>query len=190
MKTVVILMICIISFSGDLHAQDSAKIQKTNPIIYVEAGLGYAQTKIGYIEAQAAANYQFNKNLITARSTVIFSLNQDQSQEHAILFGRRYINGERSLSYSLGASWNRVDIYNYSSFNVTKRNEIYLGLPFEVAITWFNERKEKANVLGYFPFGKPFALGGGAGFKILGNLSSHSYIAIGFVIGFGFYKHY
>lgn len=190
MKQAILLITCVVLFSVNSSAQDSAQIKKTNPIIYAEVVLGYARTKIGYLEAGAAVNYQFKKNLLTVRSTIIFSFNPDQYQEHAVLYGRRYIKGERSLSYSLGASWNRTDLYDYSTFNTTKKKDVFLGVPFELNIKWFDEKKEKATILSYFPFGKQIAFGGGAGFKIQGNISKHSYVALGLVIGFGFHKQY
>ncbi len=197
-----ILLITFVAFSVfKTFGQDSTQTKKTNPIIYAEFLFGYARTDVDNFEFGSAVNYQSKKSLFTARATanipasdILF--NPNSYVEYAVLYGRRFIHSGHSLSYSAGISWNKKDFYSeginygyHSNYHFDKK-EIFLGLPFEFNVQWFDAKKEKYRVLGIFPVGKPFAFGGGGGFKIQGNVSKHSYVALGLVLGFGFYKHY
>lgn len=171
--------------------QDSAKTKNTNPIIYAELILGYAPKTRTNIELAASINYQLKKSLFTLRATgLTHFLDNDQYGELGVLYGLRFINGGRSLSYSIGVSYNETYLYDFSTYNYPLRREVFMGVPFEFNIKWFDEKKEKYRILGIFPVGKPFAFGTSDGFKIQGNLSKNSYIAFGIVLGFGFHKQY
>ncbi len=186
-----ILLIAIVGFSlFKTFGQDSTHTKKTNPIIYAEVVLGYAPKTRTNIELGASINYQLQKTLLTLRSTALTHfLDHDLYQEHGVLFGRRFIKDGSSLSYSLGVSWNRTDLYR-DEYSAILTKDVFIGVPFELNIKWFDEKKEKYRILGIFPVGKPFAFGVSEGFKIQGNMSKNSYVAFGVVFGFGFHKHY
>ncbi|RYY06673.1 MAG: hypothetical protein EOP43_05630 [Sphingobacteriaceae bacterium] len=122
------------------------------------------------------------------RTTVLTRiLDQDEYAEVGLLYGRRSIETDRSLSYSIGISYNQTYFYN---FNYGIQKNTFVGIPFEFNIKWFDSEKEPIRILGIFPVSKPFAFGASEGFKIQGNISKNSYVALGLVLGFGFHKHY
>ncbi len=191
MKQTVLLITCIVSFILKSYGQDSTKFKKTNPIIYADVALGYAPKTRTNIEFGTSVNYQIQKNLFTLRATaLIHFLDQDEYGELGLLYGRRFINGGRSLSYSIGVSYNETYLYDFSTYNYPLQREVFIGVPFELNIKWFDEKKEKYRILGIFPVGKPFAFGASEGFKISGSISKNSYVAFGVVFGFGFHKSY
>ncbi|SHK06320.1 hypothetical protein [Epilithonimonas mollis] len=196
--TVITFFIFVITFS-----------QKTNPVIYGDLGIGYARdlTKNGGILQYGSLNYQNRKNLFTFRYSEINQLgvsflnmgllafpilsNDIKMEEIAILYGRRYIDDNFSYSFSAGLSTNNyVQKFKTEDGNYYKDKSQYIGVPFEFGIKWFKKNKSPYRIYELIPVGKPIGLGNSVGFKLLGNISKHSYVGIGVDFGIGYHKEY
>ncbi len=183
--------------------------QKVNPIIYDEFGFGASFGKAPGLLLFNELNYQKNDNLFSLRFSATIELTlkgealapfiiipvfqqKSNSEELAVLYGKRLISKGHSFSFSLGLSannfeQNRVD----ANGMVYKFQTNYIGVPYECNIKWFNRRKERLSVFyGYIPIGRPTAFGSSLGFKLSGNISNYSYGAISLTLGFGWHKQY
>ena len=184
--------------------------QKTNPIIYGELGLGYAQdfsNKGGLINF-GEVNYEQNKNLFSARYSEIYEFNLEAAviapfivfpiiatevdyNEIALLYGRRFTESNFSYSFSAGISTNQyIQKIKNENNEWIKDQSNFIGVPFELNIKWFKSAKSPYTIYGIIPVGKPTGIGNSIGFKLLGNISKHSYAAIGVVFGIGYHKEY
>lgn len=183
--------------------------QKTNPIIFADFGIGIGNdmTAKGGFLFYSSLNYEKNKNLITVRYSQLNELGFDvvpvafiafplvtndvNAKEIAIMYGRRYTKENFSFSFSGGISTN---IYEQNlkteDGNYLKQNTNYIGLPLEFSIKWFKREKSPYRIYGLIPVGKPTALGNSIGFKLIGNISQHSYIGLGLDFGIGYHKEY
>ena len=66
----------------------------------------------------------------------------------------------------------------------------FIGFPFEFNVKWFKNNKSKYKIYEIIPVGKETGLGNSIGFKLLGNISQHSFIGVGIVMGIGYHKEY
>ncbi len=177
--------------------------EKSNPILFSEAYLGPAFGKASGFSIGMGLNYQLNANLLSVRYTAVTKNDTDwlfifpviktleQTDEFALLYGRRHIYGNHSFSYSSGIS------YVKNKELISEENDVYIydtqqgvGLPFEVNIKWFNAKKERYRIYFLIPVGQPTSFSRSIGFKLYGNISKNSFIGLGVNYGFGWHKNY
>lgn len=192
MKRLIVVATTLVLSLLHVRAQDTIK---TNPIIYTESLFGYSPLGAKGVDFGLSLSYQFKKSLFTVRGNTIadnFGILSDNAYgEIALLYGLRFIRSGHSLSTSIGISKNEHDeLYTVGMFGTDVKNDFYWAIPYELNIKWFNKEKEKVAILGLFPIGNVTAFGGGAGFKLHGNVSKNPYLALAFVGGFGFHKRY
>lgn len=203
------MKIKLVAFTISLLFCAKISAQKINPIIFADIGegIGNDMTAKGGFQFYTSLNYEKNKNLITARYSQLFEFGFDvvpigflafpvvtsdvTSKEVALLYGRRYTNNGFSYSFSAGISTN---IYEETlKDDAGKRYKVtsnYVGLPLEFSIKWFKREKSPYRIYGLIPVGKPTALGNSIGFKLIGNISQHSYVGLGLDYGIGYHKEY
>jgi len=213
MKLLLTVITFLLATTWRCTAQDTTNttpppIVITNPIIYgdVAAGVGIAGAKGPQIST--SLNYQFNRNLFIARFVAIADLDLNATSlgpfvalsgiknngyllEYALLYGQRFVKNGHAFSVSLGASAN-TRVFKFTDNNNQKQRieEHYIGLPFELNIMWFKATKRRFRIYHIIPVGRPTGFGGSIGFKFAGNISQHSYAALGLVYGLGYHKHY
>lgn len=198
----VCLMIFLIFFT-------KISAQKNSPIIFADLGFGVGNdltAKAGFL-FYTSLNFEKNKNLFTFRYSQLNELNVDvvpivfipfpiisnnlTIKELALLYGRRYTTDGFSYSFSGGISTNnyRQTLKNDDGkyYDVTSN---YIGLPLEFSIKWFKKEKTPYAIYGIIPVGKPTGLGNSIGFKLVGNVSKHSYIGLGLDFGIGYHQEY
>jgi hypothetical protein len=197
--TLIFLFLVIFNAKGQ---QDS--IKKSNAIFYPEIGFGIARLANAGTAGSfhVAANYQYNKSLFTFRfsQTAILQANSlddifaidapTENREYALMYGKRWIKEEHSLSISLGLSYNQYK--DDFDFITNQHNSItnHIGVPFEGNIKWFHGKKKRFRLLGLVPIGPPSGFGRGIGFKLFGNLSRKSYVGLGIVYSLGYHREY
>ncbi|MDB5017933.1 MAG: hypothetical protein JWQ84_2765 [Mucilaginibacter sp.] len=200
-----VLLIILIFFSAAAFSQDAVK---TNPVIYGDAGLGIPLTGTGGIQFNTSFNYQVKKSLFTLRLIEIESYksaakplssytiwpgftNSGNMTEVGFLYGWRTVSRAHSFSFSAGVSFNDRTTNYTDSYNQKKYTENrYPGIPFEINVLWFKSSKKGYHIYNIFPVGKPTGFGNSIGFKLSGNLSQHSYLSLGLVMGIGYHKQY
>lgn len=183
--------------------------QNSNPTIYVDGILGYAGGDSKGWTIGGSFNIQSKKDLFSFRILSVneidpendelkalaiifpFLFTKNTVEEYAVLYGKRFVFDNKSISASLGAS----TIYRH--YKIRRNNnrlhleENYFGMPFEVSIRWFQSTKQRYRaVYGLVPIGKPTGFGRSIGFKLYGNISKHSFIGLGMTFGLGFHKKY
>ena len=204
MKKTAIVCSAFLIFVCNTYAQDSAK---TNPIIFGDMVIGGTVAGLHGLLIGVSANYQIKHSFVTIKAThttdpepVILSpvlplpyfINHEHTDEYGLLYGYRYIKNGFSFSFSAGVSYNdhAVNYYDrYNSLTATANNQ-YAGIPFEADVRWFKRRKERYRIFYFFPIGDSTGFGKSFGFKLSGNISKYSYLAVGIVGGLGFHKHY
>jgi hypothetical protein len=178
--------------------------EKTNPILFSEYYFGPAFGSSGGFSNGVSLNYQTKENLLTLRYTnniqlegkflfVFFPAFEvvEQTDEFALLYGRRKTYGNHSFSYSAGVGYvKHKEFINVE--NDVRNYEIQdgVGLPFEVNIKWFNVKKERYRIYFLIPVGQPTSFSRSIGFKLYGNLSKTSFVGLGINYGFGWHKNY
>lgn len=193
----IVVLFALFLFLGKIYAQE----KKGNiPIIHVEMGLGIFKygPENGSVSFSAAINYQKNKNLFSfrkrflANSPLVGDYNDPilvyETDDFALLYGRRIIQGGVSYSFLGGLSW----IYSKEE-KIAERgydNISYKGLSLEFNVKKFKAKKRRSRFLGVFPYGNPNSFSLSSGLKLFGNISKKSYIGIGLNFGMGYYKHY
>lgn len=187
-------------------AQDTLQVApKSNPIIYTGINIGSGIAGLKGLLLGGEINYQAKAGLFTARLNGMLNFEVDQipfvpfplvhdhgyMREIALLYGLRHIKNGRSLSISAGVS-QVMQVAKYKDEDgqrlQVKRN--YVGLPFELNILWFKSDKQRWRLFHLIPIGKPTGFGSSYGFKLSGNVSKNSYLALGAVVGLGYHKHY
>ncbi len=176
-------------------------IVKTNSIIFADIYLGAARINSDLaLGSSFGLNYQFSKNLFTIRVSQIAQLQSytifvvpiiedvSRNEEYALMYGRRWIDDDSSLSVSLGVSYNQFKSDRFE--NVFQNQSNHFGFPIEANIRWFKSSKKRVKIYGLLPVGRPTGLGGSFGFKFLANISKHSFFGFGLVYSFGFHKQY
>lgn len=192
-------------FALNSFGQDSLK--KTNPIIFLGYALSLPRNQSG-IQGNVDLNYQVKRSLYTVRfvgaayfdiGTVAISpvnyfptiSNKGGLEEYGVLYGRRFITDGHSFSFSAGLSFNDRTGFEAGPNNQPRPYEsYYAGLPFEVTWLTFKAKKRKYHIYGIIPVGKPTGLGHTVGLKLSGNVSQHSYLSLGIVMGIGYHKQY
>ena len=213
MKVLIIIILSTFTAFSQV-TKDSIVKKKTNPVIYGDLFFGPSVDKNSRtIFIGGSLNYQYKKNLFTIRYTENLDLetrwvfifptfiSKSENRETAILFGQRFIDGNQSLSFSAGISYNQFEVFNYDNENLFLSNfskdlissnyDNFIGFPFEAEIRWFNAKKQRYRIVyALIPIGQPTSFGRSIGFKLLGNISKQSYIGIGLTFGIGYHKEY
>ncbi len=206
-------------FSLSILSQEKINEQrkaKSNPVIYADLILGPSMelSGAGTLFIGGALNFQNKNDLFSLRYIenadlkttwfVFFPIfiTRSTNNEMALLYGKRFINDNKSYSFSGGLSYNNYEKYSYDYNNntllsnvpanqITTSSENFLGFPFEAEVRWFNSQKERYRIFyGLIPIGKPTSFGRSFGFKILGNISKQSYVGAGLIFGLGLHKQY
>ncbi|SEP79895.1 hypothetical protein SAMN05421824_0347 [Hyunsoonleella jejuensis] len=185
---------------------DSTK-QDVNPISYIEGMFGYAGGSSHGVTLGAQINFQKDKSLYTFRYHNQTRVNYDTAvigfvaipyfysdlkiDEYAFLFGRRFIDKNKSYSFSLGLSSNSQSLKSTLNDEINWTTSNYIGVPFELNIKWFKRKKKRFRAYyGLIPIGKETSFGRSFGFKLYGNIGSISYIGLGITFGYGWHKIY
>jgi hypothetical protein len=212
-KVITALLLAPLSFFSQENLNEEKKV-KENPIIYADLILG-PSTEIGgpgTFLIGGELNYQIKKDLFSIRyienadlktTWFIFIptfIQRSKNNETALLYGKRFIDDNKSYSFSGGISHNKYTNYNYEynslladipSAQLPSTSETYFGFPFEGEIRWFNAEKKRFRVFyGIIPIGQKTSFCRSFGFKLVGNLSKRSYVGIGLVFGLGVHKQY
>lgn len=181
------------------HAQE-----KTNPILFLDGSAGYAVGKIEGPMFNIGLHYQHKNDLFTLRYQYVsgddigilapypfyelFRIDEEIN-EYAVLYGKRYVYDNNALSFSLGAGY--LDHKVASADNSRGYDhEGNIGLPFEVNFKWFKREKAPYRIYGVIPVGGKTSFGNSFGFKLSGAVSKTSYIGIGLCFGIGYHKEY
>lgn len=183
--------------------------QKDPPILFAEYYVGGGGEFSGYGGPLigAALNYQQKNNFYTFRVTALYQYQYNyvylspftplpvmkkkhELNEYALMYGRRWIKKGSSFSVSTGISVNNFKTKYSNNNQTTVSTDVYMGVPFEVNVKWFKARKKPYHIYSIVPVGKPTAFGHNFGFKLVGNVSKHSYMGIGLVYGWGWHKKY
>ncbi len=188
-----VLLLCLKSWSQE----------KSNPILFSEAYLGPALGRASGFSIGMGLNYQLKAHLFTLRYTSVTQNDTDwvfifpviktleQTDEFALLYGRRHLYGNHSFSYSSGISYvKNKELISEANDVFTYDTQQGAGLPFEVNIKWFNAKKERYRVLFLVPIGQPISFSRSIGFKLYGNISKNSFVGLGVNYGFGWHKNY
>jgi hypothetical protein len=181
--------------------------QKTNPIVFFEFFAGYSGGSSQGLTGGYNLNFQNKKDLFSLRFLGLLNVKSDYIQtspitvfpilkteetinEIAILYGKRYIFDNKSLSVSIGIATLNREYLNFTDNTEFQRRDIYAGFPFEISLKWFNSNKERYRILGLIPVGQPIGFGQSIGLKIAGNISKTNFIGLSLSCGFGFHKSY
>jgi len=203
MKTTTIIFIIFLTLN--IYSQEESK--KSAPIIFGEYtfGIGREINAYGGFFSGGELNYQFKNKLFTLRYIDYMLLKSDMlfvtpftplpfikekinNKEIGLLYGKRWIYDGSSISFSGGLSLNyHLNRSTNEQFNI---KDNYVGFPFEFNIKWFKSKKKRYRIYGIIPIGKPTSFGRNFGFKFVGNISKHSFVAFGIVYGFGIHKKY
>ncbi|MDT0644868.1 hypothetical protein RM553_18670 [Zunongwangia sp. F363] len=205
----IILFLLVTFYSADIVSQEEKEVNL--PIIFAEfmfGGAGRINGNAGILVG-GELNYQYKKNLFSIRylensqleSNIVFLSpvtpfpilrEKNYNKETGLLYGKRWIYGGSSLSFSGGISFN-----SYSSKFIDENDDHYrlsdnyVGFPFEMNFKWFKSEKNRYRIMyGAIPVGKPTAFGRDFGFKLTGNISRNSLIGVGLVYGMGIHKNY
>lgn len=183
MKKNILFLWVVFLFTNYLQAQ--IKPQRNYPILFLEAFGGYSIISDSGFAGGFELNYQKNKNLVSFRiieiagyirtSEPIALISQytrtKHDNEYALLFGKRWLQNNHSLSVSSGVSYNH--------FISKDNNADYLGLPLEANIIWYSSKK--TNTIGHIVTPK-------FGFKLFGSISRNSFAGIGISLSIGTHK--
>ncbi len=175
-------LIIVIVFSNIIYAQE-AKL--SNTIIYIEAFGGFSVISDAGFGGGFELNYQNKKDLLSFRimeiagyikdaesGFLITSYNRTKhNNEYALLYGKRWQQSNHSYSISGGISYNNFFSDTY--------NSDYFGFPLEANIIWFSSKKKNTNGNAITPK---------FGFKLLGSISTNSFVGVGISLGIGNHK--
>ncbi|TDO77326.1 hypothetical protein EV143_10488 [Flavobacterium chryseum] len=192
--------------SNSIYGQQTNDVElkeKSNPIIYAELFLGFANMNHFGFTGGLELNYQYKKSLFSFRYanaagyisngiTPFFPVptyyKSEDNNEYAILYGRRWMSDRRSFSISTGVSCNNLDSKRRfideeaETYGFVQKYETFYGVPFEVNYKWFYKKKRSKLIYN--------ALIPSIGAKLFGNFSKNSYIGVGLSVGLGFSKEY
>ncbi len=181
------------------------KPRKTNPVIFADFTVGGAGGSSKGIFINASLNYEFKKNLITARIGAIDDYNvktfspaiplpvfelQEEIQEYGLLYGRRIVWPNRAFSFSAGVSLNYRHVLQFENNEWGYDRRYHAGIPFEVSIKWFKRNKSPYHIHCVLPVGPPTGLAHSFGFKLIGNVSTTTFVGVGLSWGWGWHKNY
>jgi hypothetical protein len=200
MKQLILLPCFIFLFSLSLFGQDSIK---TNPVIYADGGFGIPLGDMSGLQLNAGLNYQAGKNLFTLRANAIggnfpeggisttVPRRVSDLYEYGILYGRRFINGGRSFSFSAGIAYDdRPTSVTFKGVELRNFSSRYPAIPFELNWLWFQKNKQPNPLSLLFPVEKTTGYSGSVGLRLSGNISKYSYVALGAVFGLGWHRQY
>lgn len=178
---------------------------KTNPIVYAEIFGGYSGGSSSGWTGGLELNYQVKNNLLTGRYIGLTNLKHTSNlfiipiyidienlNEYALLYGKRYIYNNHSISFSSGVSYlDRNFLVNTDYNNPVYEYQKSIGFPFEFDIKWFKRKRERFRIVyGLIPVGKPTSFGRSIGFKFYGDISKTTFVGLGITLGLGWHKKY
>ena len=177
--------------------------EKTNPILFTEVYFGPAFGSSEGFASGINLNYQTKDNVFTLRHTNVIELKSEffflfpifktieETDEFALLYGRRKIYGNHSFSYSAGVAYvKHKELISEVNDVLLYDTQQGIGFPFEVNIKWFNAKKERYRIYFLIPVGQPTSFSRSIGFKLFGNISKTSFVGLGINYGFGWHKNY
>lgn len=184
------------------------------PILFADGDFGVgAGNNTPALLLGLQGNYQFNKNLLTARlatqlgfnaywvetspfTVIPFPYVRHNNVEIAAMYGRRHIFRGFSVSYSAGPAYNfrRNRYYARSDTEgvLYRDNTNYPGVAFDVRVKVFKNNKQPFRIFyGLIPVTPPTAIGRNWGLSLTGNVASrYSYIGLSLTGGYGIHKDY
>ena len=178
---------------------------KTNPVVYAEIFGGYSGGSSSGWTGGVELNYQVKNNLLTGRYIGLTNLKHTSNlfiipiyidieniNEYALLYGKRYIYNNHSISFSSGVSYvDRNFLVNTDYNNPVYEYQKSIGFPFEFDIKWFKRKRERFRIVyGLIPVGKPTSFGRSIGFKFYGDISKTTFVGLGITLGLGWHKKY
>lgn len=190
------------------RAQDSPQVSKSNPILFFDLMGGFGG---GGLVGGASLNFQVLRHLFTLRYSGTTDLDplrvslaapgpapdpaeievDERNSEFALLYGWRFVRDGRALSFSGGVSAGRhlEKLNYYDGFDIRNWSNT-TGFAWEASIKWFKKEKRPYHVYLVVPVGNPVSFGHSFGFKLVGNVSKHTYAGIGITYGWGWHKQY
>lgn len=191
-------------FLFGLITWNSFSQEKTNPILFTEFILGFADGGSQGFTSGVNLNYQKDSHLFTLRYVNVVEFKTDfflffpiasytiqQVDDVGLLYGNRTIKNNFSYSYSAGISLvKKKELISEENDDFIYEKDQGVGLPFEFSIKWFNRDKERYRIYCLIPVGKPIAFSRSIGFKFFGNVSKTTYMGLGVTYGFGWHKNY
>lgn len=197
-KIKLLTLLAVLTFCSVAAQQNSdSELEKSNPIIYIDIFGGGAVLHHGGVGGGFELNYQYKKNLFSARYTNASGYTRDENivliipdyyrseniYEYALLYGRRWLWTNHSYSISAGISRNNLELaFRDLENNRHVRYKNFYGVPFEANYKWFYKRKKSKIIYN--------AMIPSVGVKLFGNIGEYSFVGAGVTVGFGFSKRY
>jgi hypothetical protein len=201
-------IVVLFSFTFGFTQEDLGR-KKENPIIFIDAVIGFGSGSVDGLVAGYSINYQFNANLLSFRNNYLATKNKSRDKglsrafifpayiqgnsvnEYALLYGRRLTFDGSSLSLSTGISTNKAIYRDQLNEDIIRSSINYFAVPYEISYKFFKREKSRYRVIyGIIPIGKPTAFSRSIGFKLFGSLGKESYMGLGITIGMGWHKTY
>lgn len=203
------LLIGVTFYVTFASAQEDKQRDIENPIAYIEAILGFGNGSADGLVVGYTLNYQFEGNLLTFRNSYLASKNKERNRalsnafifpayvqgnsftEYAFLYGRRFIFGGSSLSFSGGISTNTAVYRKEFEGERTRSSLNYMAFPYEISFKFFKREKSRYRIIyGLIPVGKPTGFSRSFGIKLFGSMGKESYFGLGLTFGLGWHKVY
>ncbi|MCB0462288.1 MAG: hypothetical protein R2816_00775 [Flavobacteriaceae bacterium] len=181
-RSIITILLCGFVFACFGQKVTDSIPQNKSTYLFFDFSQGVVVGDINGFGYGLSGNYQNNKDLFSIRTNYIFefsdiwaTLFQNKEgtsiNEYALLYGKRFVFNDSSLSISIGISSN---LWKYDAKeNDTKvvKRKSYIGLPIEITGLGFDKKAEKMGIL--------------IGAKLFSNIGKASYvgIAINFSIG-------
>jgi hypothetical protein len=193
--SIFLVLLCFNSIQAQ-QTDDSESKEKSNPIIYAEVFGGFAVVQNIGLACGAELHYQTGKNLFSFRYTNAVGYTQKEEQyiapafdkqedinEVALLYGRRWLQEHHSYSLSVGINYNSFEALN-RDFDGNRHSTYtyFYGVPFEANYKRFYS-KRRSNLI--FNMLIP-----SVGIKLFGSVAKYSFVGVGFTLGFGLPKEY
>ncbi|MBW3519132.1 hypothetical protein [Flavobacterium sp. NKUCC04_CG] len=209
---------CIVLGVGNFYAQtlelsnsfgetavvkpDSITQSRVNPIIFVEGFTGIVDESFEEKSYGLSLNYQLKSHLFSyqyirnTNDTDIYALipiKRRNTNQHALLYGQRFVFSSISLSVSAGVSYASIqrkihDIYSYDAPYI--HGESYWGMPIELNFKLFKNKRKPFGPARLFGAKEPVGFGSSIGVKVYGSISKHNYFGAALVFGLGWHKSY
>lgn len=197
-KKILSIFLVLLFFNSTQGQQtdDTELKEKSNPIIYAEVFGGFAVVQNIGLACGAELNYQTGKNLFSFRYTNAVGYmqkeehyiapafdKQEDINEAALLYGRRWLKENHSYSISAGINYNSFEALNRDFEGNRHSNYTYFwGVPFEASYKRFYSKK-RSNLI--FNTIIP-----SVGIKLFGSIAKYSFVGVGLTLGLGLPKDY
>jgi hypothetical protein len=200
LKIILLFFLSMTLFAINAQEKQDSLHRIQNSILFADILVGYSNTGKSALTAGLSIYYQTENNLFSFRTAQTKSIDKikwvfvipvsvvsNTTTEFAALYGRRYIEDGIGYHFASGISYNINQAINGNR----KTSEVFFGVPIEVGLHFFNEKKKKFRLLyGLIPIGQPTSFGRSIGFNLYANISKRSYVGLGLTSGLGWHKKY